>query len=57
MNGDGQVNVIDVQLATNQALGTAACSTGDLNGDHQCTIVDVMRVVSASLGATCNTGP
>jgi hypothetical protein len=57
LNKDGKVNVIDVQLATNQALGTSACGTGDLNGDSRCSIVDVMRIVSASLGATCNTSP
>jgi len=57
LNGDGQVNVIDVQLASNQALAIAACTNGDLNGDGHCTVVDVMRVVSASLGATCNTAP
>jgi hypothetical protein len=57
LNSDGKVNVIDVQLGTNQALGIAACGTADLNGDGRCTIVDVMRIVSASLGATCNTGP
>jgi hypothetical protein len=57
LNADGHVNVLDVQLATNQALGTAACSTGDLNGDGQCTIVDVMRVVSSTLGAACSTAP
>ena len=57
LNTDGSVNVLDVQLATNQALGSSACGTGDLNGDGSCTIVDVMRIVSASLGATCNTAP
>ena len=57
LNADGHVNVIDVQLATNQALAISACGNGDLNGDGSCTVVDVMRVVSASLGATCNTGP
>ncbi len=56
-NADGVVNVLDVQLGTNQALGTAACTTGDLNGDASCTIVDVMRIVNTSLGASCNTAP
>ena len=49
--------MIDVQLATNQALGTSLVVQRDLNGDATCTVVDVMRIVSASLGATCNTGP
>jgi hypothetical protein len=57
LNSDGKVNVLDVQLATNQALGNTTCSSGDLNGDGQCSIIDVQRVVSASLGASCNLGP
>jgi hypothetical protein len=57
LNSDGAVNVLDVQLGTNQALGNAACGTGDLNGDGSCSIVDVMRIVNTSLGATCNTAP
>jgi len=57
LNADGRVNIVDVQLGTNQALGTAPCGSGDLNGDGRCTIVDVMRIVSASLGAACNTAP
>jgi hypothetical protein len=57
LNNDGHTNVVDVQLATNQALGYAACSSADLNADGHCTIVDVQRIISASLGAACNLGP
>lgn len=56
LNSDGNVNVLDVQLGTNQVLGYAACSSADLNGDGQCTVVDVQRIVSASLGAACYLG-
>lgn len=56
LNSDGAVNVLDVQLATNQVLGYAACGSADLNGDGQCTVVDVQRTVSASLGASCHLG-
>ena len=57
LNGDGRVNVLDVQLATNQTLGYAACGSADLNGDSRCTIIDVQRIISASLGAACHLGP
>jgi hypothetical protein len=57
LNSDGNVNVLDVQLATNQTLGYAACGSADLNGDSKCTIVDVQRIISSSLGAACYIGP
>ncbi len=57
LNNDGKVNVLDVQLATNQTLGYAACGSADLNGDSKCTIVDVQRIISTSLGAACHLGP
>jgi hypothetical protein len=57
LNSDGKVNVLDVQLATNQTLGYAACGSADLNGDGKCTIIDVQRIISASLGAACHLGP
>jgi len=56
LNADGKVNVLDVQLATNQTLGYAACGSADLNGDSKCTVVDVQRIISASLGAACHLG-
>jgi hypothetical protein len=56
LNGDGVVNVLDVQLATNQVLGYATCGSADLIGNGQCTIVDVQRIISASLGAACHLG-
>jgi Galactose oxidase, central domain len=55
-NKDGVTNVIDVQLAIPQALGTAACSTADLNGDGACTILDVQRIITAALGGVCQIG-
>ncbi len=57
LNGDNGINVVDVQMATNQALGYTACGSADLNADGLCTIVDVQRVVNASLGAACHLGP
>jgi hypothetical protein len=57
LNSDGSVNVLDVQLATNQVLGYATCGSADLVGSGQCTILDVQRIISASLGASCHLGP
>ena len=51
LNSDGLVNVIDIQLAIDQALGISSCTTGDLNGDSQCTVLDVQRIINAALGA------
>jgi len=56
LNTDGNVNVLDVELATNPTLGYAACGSADLNGDGKCTVVDVQRIISASLGAACHLG-
>ncbi|HTR37099.1 MAG TPA: dockerin type I domain-containing protein [Bryobacteraceae bacterium] len=57
LNGDGSVNVVDVQIAINQALGIAVCSTADLQQNGQCNAVDVQRLINAALGGACATGP
>lgn len=57
VNTDSLVNVIDVQLAVNQTLGTTPCGTADLNGDGQCNVIDVQRIINAALGASCVIGP
>ena len=54
LNASGDVNVTDVQLAVNQALGVAPCQA-DINKDGQCNVIDVQRVVNAALGGTCVT--
>ena len=46
LNGDGLVNLLDVQLAILQALGSSACSSADLNQDGQCNVVDVQMLVN-----------
>ena len=56
LNGDGIVNVLDVQLMVSQALGTAAC-TNKLDGAASCDVIDVQRVVNAALGGACRLGP
>jgi hypothetical protein len=56
LNYDGVVNVSDIQLAINQALGIVPCTSADLNGDGQCNVLDVQRVVDAALGEGCKVG-
>ena len=56
LNQDSATNISDVQLAVNQAIGTAAC-TADLNKDGACNVIDVQRVVNAALGGTCVSSP
>lgn len=53
LNSDGVVNVADVQLSIDQALGTLACTNGDLNDDGHCTVADVQLEIIAALGGGC----
>lgn len=55
LNGDGTVNVIDVQLAINMDLGVTPC-TANIDGADVCNVVVVQRVINAALGGTCVTG-
>ncbi|MBZ5634640.1 MAG: hypothetical protein LAO55_16075 [Acidobacteriia bacterium] len=57
LNADGVVNVVDVQLSANKALGSSACGNGDLDGNGVCNVVDLQRLVIAALGGTCHVGP
>jgi|GEM_PF-4025679 len=54
LNVDGAVNVVDVQLAVNIALGDRTdpirVLRADLNGDGKVNVVDVQRVVNLALG-------
>jgi hypothetical protein len=55
LNGDGVVNVADINLAVNMALGAAAC-TANIEGPGVCDVVIVQRVTNAALGGNCVTG-
>jgi hypothetical protein len=57
VNGDGAVNVLDVQNAIAQVLGMAPCNTADLDRNGVCNIVDVERVINAVIGGSCIVGP
>jgi sugar lactone lactonase YvrE len=52
INGDGNINVVDVQLEINEALGVAP-ALNDMNGDGVVNVVDVQIVINAALGLGC----
>lgn len=56
LNGDGVVNVADVQIAINEVLGLAPC-TMNLDGTGVCDVADVQRVIAAALGGPCVVTP
>ena len=55
INHDGVINVEDVQLMINQALGLSPC-TADLTGNGVCSAMDVQIVINADLTGVCNAG-
>jgi hypothetical protein len=52
INGDGVVNVVDVQRIINEALGVST-PVHDLNNDGVVNVVDVQIVINAALGLGC----
>ena len=54
LNGDGGVNVLDVQLCVNVFLGTevdsAIVSRSDVNGDGKVDVLDVQIIANIVLG-------
>jgi hypothetical protein len=57
LNGDGKVDVQDVQISISSSLGTSACGNGDLDGSGTCNVIDTQRVIIAALGGACRLGP
>ena len=55
LNGDGLVNVLDVQLAANMVLSLAPC-TANVIGTGVCNIVVIQRVINAAVSGTCLAG-
>jgi len=49
LNGDGVVNVVDVQLVTNMMLGTATC-TANVVGAGVCNSAAITVLINAALG-------
>ncbi len=57
LNGDGLVNILDVQAAINAAMGLTACTaTFDLNKDGVCNVIDIQRAIGAAIGLGCTIG-
>jgi hypothetical protein len=52
LNGDGKVDVGDVQRAINEALGGAP-AVDDLNGDGVVNVVDVQMVMEGVSTGSC----
>ena len=52
LNGDLEVNVLDVVVLINMILGTEPenYSTGDLNSDNQINVQDIILVVNIVIG-------
>jgi hypothetical protein len=55
LNGDGVVDLKDVELGRQMALKLIPC-TADLNMDGECNVIDVQRLVNASLTGVCRVG-
>jgi hypothetical protein len=55
LNGDGGVDILDLQLCVNVVLGTettpAIVAASDLNGDSIADILDVQLLVNIILGS------
>jgi len=56
VNGNGVINVSDVQLIIKEALGTAQAAN-DLNGDHVVNVADIQVVMNAVLQRGCTPVP
>jgi len=50
LNGDGLVNVLDLQLLTNVILGAPCQGSCDLNGDSSVNVLDLQLLTNAILG-------
>ena len=51
VNGDGEVNIADVNAVINMILSGAASTAGDVNGDGEVNIADVNAVIDLILGS------
>ena len=46
MNGDGQLNIFDLQMLINCIFGSGSCEHGDLNGDGSYNIFDLQQLIN-----------
>jgi large repetitive protein len=52
INGDGSINIADLQRIVNESLGTIQAAD-DMNQDGRVTVTDVQIVINAVLGLAC----
>lgn len=58
INGDGKVDISDIQAYLNAQVFTVPSTLIDLNGDGVANIIDVQRIATAATpGGSCITGP
>ena len=50
VNGDGEINAVDIQFVINAALGITVVLDCDANGDGFLNAVDVQRAINGALG-------
>ena len=48
LNGDGKVDLVDVNIVVQQAIGNTAVTNCDVNGDSVCDVRDVQAVSAAA---------
>jgi parallel beta-helix repeat protein len=57
LNSDGKVDISDVQIAINVALGKTDCTPPyDINRDGVCNVTDIVRIVNVALGRPDSAG-
>jgi hypothetical protein len=56
LNGDGVINVLDVQIGIHEVLGISPCTNADLIQPGSCTVGDVQQIINVTLG-TLTPGP
>jgi hypothetical protein len=55
LNGDGKVDILDVQMAVNMTVGRLSCTATHIE-TGVCNVLVVQRVTSAALSGTCMVG-
>ena len=51
LNGDGQINVVDIVVAVNLILNDQYDAMGDMNGDGMLNVVDIIMIVNIALNS------
>ena len=52
MNGDGEVNIADINAIINVILTGAENAAADVNGDGEINIADINAIINLILGAS-----